>query len=358
MKITAAEAHIENFPLTRPYTIAYRSIDAVENVIVRIHAEHGLIGYGAASPEAQVTGETNEDCRKALNENALSWLIGRDVRHLNALCLDLQRHLPRTPAARAAIDMALHDLFAQHLGIPLVDLLGRAHESLPTSITIGIKPVDDTLLEAREYVKRGFHILKVKLGQSLDEDIERLARLHEMLPSDILVRADANQGYSVADVRRFMAETAAFDLEFLEQPLPASDSMHELPDEIRSRIAADESLLSDKDALCLATDPRACGIFNVKLMKCGGIRPAMRIATIAETSGISLMWGCMDESAISIGAALHAALASPATRYLDLDGSLDLARDVVKDTFILDNGYMRTTEASGLGVVSDQNSLF
>src|SRR5499425_3765751 len=101
----------------------------------------------------------------------------------------------------------------------------------------------------------------------------------------------------------------------------------------------------------LAAPEPACGIYNIKLMKGGGIRPALRIAAIAETAGIELMWGCMDESRISIAAALHAAFASPATRYLDLDGSLDLARDVADGGFVLENGVMRTTGAPGLGVV-------
>jgi L-alanine-DL-glutamate epimerase-like enolase superfamily enzyme len=85
-------------------------------------------------------------------------------------------------------------------------------------------------------------------------------------------------------------------------------------------------------------------------MKCGGIWSGLRLASIAELAGIELMWGCMDESVISISAALHAALASPATRYLDLDGSLDLARDVARGGFVLDDGYLRTTERPGLGV--------
>ncbi len=135
--------------------------------------------------------------------------------------------------------------------------------------------------------------------------------------------------------------------------MPAADveAMRALPNEIRDRIVADESLLSDRDALALSRPPRAAGIFNIKLMKCGGIAPALRIATIAGLSGIELMWGCMDESVISIAAALHAALASPATRYLDLDGSLDLARDVARGGFVIEGGMMRTTGAPGLGVI-------
>jgi L-alanine-DL-glutamate epimerase-like enolase superfamily enzyme len=128
------------------------------------------------------------------------------------------------------------------------------------------------------------------------------------------------------------------------------DAMRALPEKVRARLAADETLLDAHDALTLIEPPRACGIFNIKLMKCGGIHAARRIADIADSAGIELMWGCMDESIVSISAALHAALASPATRYLDLDGSLDLARDVVDGGFVLEDGTMRTTDRPGLGV--------
>ena len=105
-----------------------------------------------------------------------------------------------------------------------------------------------------------------------------------------------------------------------------------------------------KDALRLAHFPQAFGHYNIKLMKCGGIHEALRIADIANLAGISLMWGCMDESIISISAALHCALSSPATKYLDLDGSFDLADDLVKGGFILKDGYLSTIDKPGLGV--------
>jgi L-alanine-DL-glutamate epimerase-like enolase superfamily enzyme len=265
----------------------------------------------------------------------------------------LHQTMQATPAARAAIDMALHDLLAQHLGIPLVELLGRAHHALPTSITIGIKGVDDTLEEAREYLGRGFKVLKVKLGHDLELDIERLSRLRESLQPTPLIRVDPNQGYNAATVGDFVRRTASLGIEFIEQPMPADDvdAMRALPEELRARVAADETLLSESDALQLVRPPRACGIFNIKLMKCGGIWSGMRIASIAELAGIELMWGCMDESIISISAALHAAFASSATRYLDLDGSLDLARDVVSGGFELKDGVMRTLDRPGLGVM-------
>jgi L-alanine-DL-glutamate epimerase-like enolase superfamily enzyme len=231
-------------------------------------------------------------------------------------------------------------------------MLGRAHEALPTSITIGIKPTADALAEAREYLERGFRVLKVKLGHELEEDIERVTRLRELVGPGVTLRVDPNQGYTPAKLLRFVEETGELSIEFLEQPLPARDvaALRALPAELRERVAADESLLDETDALELVRPEPACGIFNIKLMKCGGIQPARGIARIAELAGVRLMWGCMDESRISIAAALHAALASPATRYLDLDGSLDLERDVVRGGFALEGGVLRTLDAPGLGV--------
>ena len=352
MKIRRVTSSIEHFELTRPYTIAFRTVDSVRNGILRIEADDGSVGLGCASPERFVTGETWEACERALDERGLGWLVGRSVHELPALCRELRERYPGAPAGRAAVDIALHDLWAQRLGVPLADALGRAHDALPTSITIGIKDVAGTVDEAREYLGRGFRVLKVKLGHSLDDDVERLARLRDVAGDAIAIRVDPNQGYSAEETARFVEETAALGIEFLEQPMKSADveAMRALPDSVKDRLAADETLLDASDALALVQPPRACGIFNIKLMKCGGIDAARRIAVIAETAGIELMWGCMDESVVSIAAALHAAFSSPATRYLDLDGSLDLARDVAVGGFILEDGVMRTREEPGLGV--------
>ncbi len=352
MNITRVEVFTEAMPLTRPYTIAFRTVSDVEMGFVALHGEGGRVGMGCASPEPHVTGETREACRAALDADRLDWLVGEDVRSLPRLCRALAEPMRATPAARAAVDIALHDLLAQALDLPLVEMLGRAHDALPTSITIGIKGVEETLEEAREYLGRGFRVLKVKLGHSLEEDIARLARLREALPPSTAIRVDPNQGYDADAVAAFVRRTRSMDVEFLEQPMPAADvaAMRRLPDAVRARVAADETLIHEGDALALAAPPRACGIFNIKLMKCGGVWAAGRIAALAETAGIDLMWGCMDESVVSISAALHAAFASPATRYLDLDGSLDLARDVARGGFALEDGVMRTLDRPGLGV--------
>ena len=221
-----------------------------------------------------------------------------------------------------------------------------------TSNTIGIKNVADTLKEAEEYGKLGFKALKVKIGKDLEEDIERLVKLREKFGQKFFIRIDANQGYTSAKTIEFYKRTKQLNVELIEQPLPAKSvaEMRQLPDEVRAVIAADESLLSAKDALELIKPPRAVGIFNIKLMKCGGISQGLKIADIGLHESIDLFWGCNDESIVSITAALHAAFACSNTKYIDLDGSLDLARDIVKGGFILKDGMMHCSDKPGLGL--------
>ncbi|MDJ1504185.1 dipeptide epimerase [Xanthocytophaga agilis] len=352
MKIKHIYVSRPNLELIRPYTIAYKTVSSVENCIVEIVTENELYGLGAANPSPYVVGESLDDMWKAVQSPQLDWLLGRDIRHIGTLCREVQEWYPKSPGVRIALETALLDVFTKYLGVPLTSFLGQKITSLPTSITIGIKDVEATLVEAEEYVGRGFRVLKVKLGKSLDEDIERIVKLREVYGNDIVIRIDANQGYTVQDLSRFYQQIGTLNIELVEQPLPAYQilEMKNLPEEQKLLIAADESLVTPQDAFRLAESPAACGIFNIKLMKCGGITQAMEIAQIARKANIDLMWGCNDESIISIVAALHTALACPNTKYLDLDGSLDLAKDVVSGGFILKDGILSVNGEPGLGV--------
>ena len=289
---------------------------------------------------------------EALKPDNLEFLIGRDIRHFNQLTFEVWEKFPKNPSARAALDIALHDVLTKYLGVPLVSFLGQKIKSMPTSNTIGIKNVDETLQEAQDFIRRGFKILKVKLGKDLNEDIERLVRLREEFGNGVVIRIDANQGYTREQTIKFYQQTRELQIELIEQPLPAKAvaEMKGLPDEIKNRIAADESLITAKDALELVKPPNAAGIFNIKLMKCGGVSQGLKIADIAHQAGIDLFWGCNDESIVSITAALHAAFACPNTKYIDLDGSLDLGNDVVKGGFVLKDGIMYCSDKPGLGL--------
>lgn len=353
MKIKSVKFWKEGLELTLPYTIAFQTVSSVENLFVRIELENGQSGLGAGSPAEFITGENFSGSMDLLEKHLEDLLLGKDIRQLPALLKKLDAIFGNSPAANAAIDIALFDAFTKYLGIPLVDFFGREHQKLPTSITIGIKSLEETVTEARQRVKEGFRIIKLKTGLEVDKDIAVFSRLRETVGKNVKIRVDANQGYNFESLNKFIKAVKPLDLEFMEQPFPQGnpDDMRQLPWDIRSLAAADEDLHSMKDAMKLAVKPFPYGIFNIKLMKCGGIRNARRIALVAEQAGLHLMWGCMDESIISIAAALHAALASPATRYLDLDGSIDLARDIVKGGFELKDGYLSTTGQPGLGVI-------
>lgn len=352
MRITSVRIYKEDLLLTRPYTIAFKTVDAVDNGIIEIETDNGLRGYGSFNPSFFVVGEKLTDALSVLSEERISLLVGQELDDINALCALVQRSFSDSTTARTGLEIALYDLYAQRHGLPLVKVLGQKIHSMPTSITIGIKGVTETLEEAKEYLGRGFKILKVKLGRSLDEDIERLVRLRETYGCEPGIIIDANQGYDAIQLQRFIDATANLNIGLIEQPLPVGqeDAMRALPDPIKRLVAADESLITPDNARQLARTPAACGFFNIKLMKCGGISEALKIAGTAFTHDIGLMWGCNDESIISITAALHTAFSCSHTKFIDLDGSLDLARDVVTGGFILKDGIMSISERPGLGL--------
>lgn len=337
---------------TKPYTIAFKTVTEVRNVFVELLLDDGTTGIGAGNPSEYVVGETIEQSIEALDLRNLEYLTGRDIRELNQLTYETWKNFPDNPSARAAVDIALYDAFTKHLGIPLVKYLGQKIKKLPTSNTIGIKNVDETLREAQDYIKRGFRVIKVKLGKDLEEDVERIMKLREKFGNQIVIRIDANQGYTVDQTIQFYGRTYDLDVELIEQPLPAKSiaEMKGLPPEVREVVAADESLITPADAIELIKPPKAAGIFNIKLMKCGGISQALKIADIALHESIDLFWGCNDESIVSITAALHAAFSCANTKYIDLDGSLDLGNDIVKGGFVLKDGYMYCSDKPGLGV--------
>lgn len=353
MKIKNITAYVVPLALTKPYTIAFGTYESVENVIVTIELANGMVGMGACSPSEEVIGETAKSTLAALNENTLSQWIGKDIAHFQGIISEATKLFQKQTCATTALDIALHDAFTQYIGVSLCTFWGQKISSLPTSVTIGIKNVTETLKEAEEYKQMGFRVLKVKTGLDVIEDVERILKLREKYANYFNIRVDANMGYSVENLLHFVKATQPAQIELIEQPFPPENdqALRGLPTELRKIIAADESLKNVNDALRLINSGPLVGIFNIKLMKSGGLLGAKRIAEIADVGGVDLMWGCNDESIISISAALHLALSCPNTRYLDLDGSLDLAEDVVNGGFILKEGMMRINEkAVGLGV--------
>lgn len=351
MKIHSFRCWLEKLPLSKPYTIAYSTSEDAEIVFLELVLENGNTGLGAASPFEEVVGEKPADTLQHLQSGFLDSFIGRDIRHFNKLIDEAAAFFPHLPGTLAAIDIALHDAFGKFLGIPVLEFYGQKISALPTSVTIGIKDVSATLADAREYLALGFRVLKIKTGLNPDQDIERVLKLREEFGRDLVIRVDANQGYDLSHLKKFLQGTASAALELIEQPLPAGadEDLLQLSPADRKRLVADESLVDKPAAFQLAHSPHRYGIYNIKLMKCGGIKAARDMALLAEQGRIDLFWGCNDESIVSITAALHTALSCSNTRYLDLDGSLELSRDLVTGGFKLDKGCLIPLNLPGFG---------
>lgn len=351
MIIEHAESWPEELALNEPFSIAYKTEQCVSVWVVRLTADNGMQGFGLAHPLTAVTGEIPEACAWALRPARLTLLERRELTHPKSLFHQWAADAPRSPAAWAAVDMALHDLWARGLGLPLADLLGREVRPLPTAMTLGIRTKEETLAEARTFIGMGAKILKLKIGRDVEADLAMTEALRAALGNAIGLRVDANQGYSLADLNRFLDGAASMDLEFIEQPLPVGqeDALRTLPEEVRAHIVLDESIHTPAHALECCRKPLPAGIFNIKLMKCGGIGEALVIANIAAAADIALMWGCGIESRLSLAAALHAAYACRNTRYLDLDGDYDLVRELGGGGYSMAQGLLRTLDLPGLG---------
>ncbi len=352
MKIKSVHSWLSHLPLTKPYTIAYKTITDTEIVFLEITLENGTTGIGAANPFVDVVGETPAHTLANLQSGFLDQIIGKDIRYFNEIIDQASAHFPKQPGTIAAIDIALHDLFGKSMNMSVLDFYGTKVKALPTSVTIGIKETKEMLMEAEEYFKLGFKILKIKTGLDVDADIERVRSITEKFSNKMLVRVDANQGYTLDDLKKFITHTDPASLELIEQPVKTGQEsvLHLMGKEDRKKLVADESLIDARSAWQLSLLPQSFGVYNIKLMKSGGIKGAREIATIAKNADIDLFWGCNDESIVSISAALHAAYSCSNTKYLDLDGSFDLAKDLVEGGFELKDGYMYPSSLPGLGI--------
>lgn len=351
MKIVAVRSYLTSMALTKPYTIAYNTFSDVSLAFFEVELENGMVGYGSGSPAEDVVGETTAQTAANLQTEFVQNFVGKDIRQFQQIIFDTINHFPHLPGTQAAIDIALHDAFCKFIGISVANFYGRKITALPTSVTIGIKNVQETLLEAKDYQSLGFKILKVKTGIDVNEDIEKVLKLKENFGNHFSIRVDANQGYNIADLKKFIAATKNEQLELIEQPMVVGTEKEllNLSWEERKLLAADESLKDPQAALKLAANEKPFGIYNIKLMKCGGLYGALGISNIANNADIDLFWGCNDESIISITAALHVAYACPNTKYIDLDGSFDLAEDLVKGGFEIEEGVMKINDAPGFG---------
>jgi len=329
-------------PLENAFTIARGTRETAENVVVRITDEGGTTGVGGAAPSAHY-GET-VDTVEAVLPSLLSVVEAVDDPHA---LTTVERRMCETvhdnPAARCAVSIALHDLAAKRLGVPLYRLWGLDPSAAPTtSYTIGLDTTERVREKTADAVEAGYSVLKIKLGTDRDEELIEAVR--EAAP-DARVRVDANEAWTPHEAVRKSRLLAEHGVEFVEQPIPAENPegltfVHErsvLP------IAADESCVTLEDIPRIAD---RADIANLKLMKCGGLLEAQRMVHAARAHGMEVMLGCMIESNASIAAGCQLA---PLLDYADLDGSLLLAEDPFAGVDLTDGGIDLPADRAGTG---------
>lgn len=350
MKITRVEGIFRSLQLSEPYAIAYDSVAKSDTVFIHIETDTKLHGWGCASPDPHVTGESALLLHEQVDSVIGPLLQGREVFEYGNILESLKRSLPDHPGSRCMVDMALYDLIAQKAGVPLYKLLGGYKKKIATSVTIGILPVEDTIRRSMMLLNQGFRILKIKGGRDLPEDIERINRVREAAGKSVTIRFDANQGYTLEESLRFIEGVRESRIELLEQPTKRGDFgiLKTLTSKSEVPVMADESLLSLTDAFHLSRD-HCTDLVNIKLLKTGGIMDAMHINSVTRAAGIGAMVGCMDESALGIAAGLHFALSRPNIRYADLDGHLDLMDDPFRGMLRIEEGELFPPVGSGLG---------
>jgi len=308
------------FPLEHPFTIARGTQETATNVVVRVHDDEGNVGVGGPRPPhttARPRAPSRPCCRTCWTSSSAS-TTRRTSRRSRPGCEPSSR---TTPAARAAVSIACHDLAAKRADLPLYQYWGLDPAgSLDTSYTIGIDDAETMHEKTVEAVERGYGTLKVKLGTGRDEEL--LGTVRDAAP-DATIRVDANEAWTPKEAVRNIAWLDDYGVEFVEQPVPAEnrEGLKYVYERSTLPIAADESCITADDIPEIAD---RCDIANLKLMKTGGLREAKRLIHAARAHGLEVMCGCMVESNASIAAAAHL---TPLLDYADLDGSLLLAED-------------------------------
>jgi L-alanine-DL-glutamate epimerase-like enolase superfamily enzyme len=358
--ITSVELYKLQVPLKEPFVISLGPVNSVQNVVVIMRTQDGCAGYGECSPYLTINGESMDTCfivgqyfAKALKgTNALDLLHATQV---------MDKIIYANSSIKSAFDMALHDIAAQHAGLPLYRFLGGAeNKALTTDMTVSIGPPEKMQQDAVGFKEQGFPAIKVKLGEGKDIDVARIRAIRDGIGPEVPLRIDANQGWPTATAAIVVLKALEpFNIQHCEEPIPRHKFMelHTVAAATSIPIMADESCGDHHDAERLI-QLNACSMFNIKLGKSGGFFKAVQIVERAVAAGMHLQVGGFMESRLGMSAAAHLALTSEAIVHCDLDTPLLFTEDpVLGGIAYRAGGVVEVPEVPGLGAVIDERYL-
>lgn len=337
-EIISLRAEPLDLPLEEPFEISLGTQYKASNLLVTVETDADITGYGEGSPLLPVSGETQGSAIETASA-AAEVVEGRSVGEYRKIVRDLRSTLAHAPAATFAVETAVLDAFCRERQIPLAELFGGTPSPVETDMTIGIMSPKEAADHAERALDLGFRNLKIKAGNNISKDVERVIAVAGVA-SDAVLKVDANQGWTPKETIWFAnrVRDQGIRLALIEQPVSKDDltGLAATRERVDIPIAADEAVFTSEDALAVVR-AGAADVINVKLGKSGPLA-ILDIAAIAQAAGLELMIGCMLESAIGIHTSAHVVSGIGGFDYIDLDGNRLLAEDVipVKDGAIHD----------------------
>jgi len=358
--IQSVEIYKLFIPLKEPFVISLGPINEVQNVVVIIRTKDGCAGYGECSPYMSINGESIDTCFMVAHYFA-KVLKGKDALDIAGCMEAMDKTIYGNTSIKSAFDIALHDIAAQHAGIPIYKLLGgEKAKVLETDMTVSIGDPQKMKADAIRFKQEGFPAIKVKLGESLEKDVARIKAIREGIGNDHPLRIDANQGWQTADKAIAVLQALSqYNIEHCEEPilryrfmeLPKVSAASPIP------IMADESCGDEWDAERLI-QLKACQMFNIKLGKSSGFYKGMKIAKLGAQAGMHMQVGGFMESRLGMTAAAHLALSNDHIYHCDFDTPLMFTEDpVIGGISYLDKGIIDLPGTPGLGAVIDDRYL-
>ncbi len=349
MKLTT---HLVSAPLHTPFVTALRTATHAESLLVEI-SDGELSGWGEAPQVWKVTGESLAGAQACVEGPITTALNGLGPDDLTEALRRVQNAAAGNFGAKAAVDIALHDLAARRRGQTLHGFLGSTVDVVRTDVTLSVGDAEALATAGQARVADGFDVLKVKVGTDATADVERVRRVREAIGPGLTLRLDANQGWSRRDaVTAIRAlEDAGCDIELVEQPVAAADleGMAWVTDRVGTPILADESVYGVRDLVAVIRQG-AADLVNVKLAKCGGLGPARTLLELAREHGLGTIVGSMMESHVGVGAAAALVSAYPTSAVNDLDAAWWLREAPVVGGIRYEGSLIHLPSAPGLGV--------
>jgi L-Ala-D/L-Glu epimerase len=339
--------------LHTPFVTALRRTTTTDTVVVRVTDSDGVTGWGEAPQVWQVTGESLQGAEACVSGPLAAVVVGRDADDLRAGCRAVAGAVAANHGAKAAVDVALHDLVARRRGVSLPVLLGSSRHRVPTDVTLAAGEAAALADAARSRAADGFRVLKLKVGTDAATDVERVRAVRGAVGKQARIRLDANQGWTARDAVRVITalEDADLDVELVEQPLPAADleGMAWVTARVSTPVMADESVYGVRD-LVEVIRRRAADLVNVKLAKCGGLSVAGTLLELARAHGIGSIVGSMMETHIGVGAAASLVAAHGTSTTSDLDAAWWASSSPVVGGMTYDGADVVLPTAPGLGI--------